>query len=79
MKTYFCDPYSSWQRGSNEYHNGLIRRYLPKRIGFDNLTQEELNDIVEEINSRPRKVLNYNTPREVFENELKVKSVRIQT
>lgn len=66
MDTYFADPYSAWQRGTNEYHNGLIRRYLPKGTDFTTLTQEELDDILEEINDRPRKVLNYNTPKEVF-------------
>ena len=66
MKTYFADPYSSWQRGTNEYHNGLLRRYLPKKTAFTILTQEELDAIVEEINNRPRKVLQYKTPLEVF-------------
>lgn len=71
MQTFFCDPYSAHQRGTNEYHNGLIRRYLPKGTDFTNLTQEELNDIVSEINARPRKCLGYYTPREVFLKELK--------
>jgi IS30 family transposase len=62
IAVYFADPCSSWQRGSNEYHNGLLRRYLPKRTDFSNLTQEELDDIVEEINNRPRKCLDYATP-----------------
>lgn len=66
MATYFADPYSSWQRGTNEFHNGLLRRYLPKGSDFSKIKQEELDDIVEEINSKPRKVLNYNTPNEVF-------------
>ena len=66
MKTYFADPYSSWQRGTNEYHNGLIRRYLPKGTDFSTISQQELDDIVEEINNRPRKCLNYNTPKEIF-------------
>lgn len=70
MKTYFCDPYSSWQRGTNEYHNGLIRRYLPKGTSFDKLTQEELDDIVRELNNRPRKCLDYKTPEESFLEEL---------
>lgn len=70
MKTYFADPYASWQRGTNEYHNGLLRRYLPKRTSFVNLTQEDLDDIVWEINNRPRKVLNFNTPQEVFNSYL---------
>lgn len=66
MITYFADPYSSWQRGTNEYHNGLLRRYLPKGTSFVDLAQEELDNIVWEINNRPRKVLNFNTPQEVF-------------
>lgn len=66
METYFADPYSSWQRGTNEYHNGLIRRYLPKGTDFSTLTQEELDDILWEINNRPRKCLGYKTPLEVF-------------
>jgi len=78
-KVFFADPYSSWQRGSNEYHNGLIRRYLPKGTDFADLTQEELDDIVEEINNRPRKCLDYATPNEVFSEELKAASVRIES
>jgi IS30 family transposase len=76
MDTYFADPYSSWQRGTNEYHNGLIRRYLPKGTSFTNLTQEELDDIVWEINNRPRKVLNFYTAEEIFNLNL---GVRIPT
>ena len=75
MAVYFADPYSSWQRGTNEYHNGLLRRYLPKGTSFAALTQEELDDIVREINNRPRKVLGYQTSQEVFESYL---GVRIQ-
>lgn len=67
MKTFFADPYSSWQRGTNENTNGLLRRYCPKGSSFTDLTQDELDDIVWEINNRPRKCLGYNTPREVFE------------
>lgn len=67
MQVYFADPYSSWQRGTNENTNGLLRRYLPKKTAFTELTQEELDDIVTEINNRPRKVLHYQTPQEVFD------------
>ena len=74
MKTYFADPYSSWQRGTNEYHNGVLRRYLPKGTDFDTIDDEELKDIVEEINNRPRKCLGWSTPREVF---TKLSGVRI--
>ena len=70
MNTYFADPYSSWQRGTNEYHNGLLRRYLPKGTDFTGLTQEELDDILWEINNRPRKCLGFYTPLEVFRKHL---------
>ncbi|MGI0135414.1 MAG: IS30 family transposase [Candidatus Micrarchaeaceae archaeon] len=70
LDVYFADPYSSWQRGCNEYHNGLLRRYLPKQTDFTNLTEAELRDIVEEINDRPRKCLDYATPNEVFYSEI---------
>lgn len=79
LNVYFADPYSSWQRGTGENTNGLLRRYLPKQTDFTTLTQVELDDIVEEINNRPRKCLDYATPNEVFSRELKKQvSVRIQ-
>jgi IS30 family transposase len=70
LPVYFADPYSSWQRGSNEYHNGLIRRYFPKGTDFSKICKDELIDIIYEINNRPRKCLNYYTPKEKFEEEL---------
>lgn len=79
MKTYFADPYSSWQRGSNEYHNGLLRRYFPKGTDFTKVTQEEIDDVVEEINTRPRKCLGYFTPKEVFLSKLNNQEVAIQS
>ncbi|PJA53782.1 IS30 family transposase [Candidatus Roizmanbacteria bacterium CG_4_9_14_0_8_um_filter_34_12] len=66
MKTYFCHPYASYERGTNENTNGLLRRYLPKQTDFTGLTQDELDEIVSEINNRPRKVLKYKTAQEVF-------------
>lgn len=66
IPTYFADPYCSCQRGANENGNGLLRGYLPKRYDITNLTQEELDDIAEELNDRPRKRLNYKTPNEVY-------------
>ena len=64
---YFADPYSAYQRGSNEQVNGLIRRYLPKGTRFKDLTQTKLDAIVLHINNRPRKCLGYRTPNEVFQ------------
>lgn len=77
LQAYFADPYSSWQRGTNENTNGLLRRYLPKRTDFSSLTQNELDSIVAEINSRPRKILGYKTPDEVYLEQLHNASVRI--
>lgn len=70
MLTYFADPYSSWQRGSNENRNGRIRRYLPKGTGFEDLAQEDLDAIVGEINDIPMKLLGYKTPNEVWDEEI---------
>jgi IS30 family transposase len=70
MQTYFADPYSSWQRGTNEYTNGLLRRYFPKRTDFREVSQEAINRVVHRLNSIPRKVLQYKTPSEVFTEQL---------
>ena len=72
IETYFCDPYCSWQRGSNENHNGILRRYIPKRTDLTDLYKGELEAIIEEINQRPRKCLGYETPNEAFQRELKL-------
>ena len=64
--SYFADPYASWQRGSNENTNGLVRQYLPKSRSFDTVTDEELAMIMDRLNHRPRKRLNWKTPHQVF-------------
>ena len=66
---YICDPYRPWQRGANENANGLIRQYLPKGMDLSQLTTEQLQAIEYLLNNRPRRVLGYKTPQEVF-NEL---------
>ena len=70
MATYFADPYSSWQRGSNENRNGMIRRYLPKRTIIEPGMARELQEIVDETDSRPMRALGYRTPAEAFADEL---------
>ncbi len=70
LKIYFADPYSSWQRGTNENTNGRLRRYLPKKTSFKELEQTELDEIVAEINNHPRKCLQYRKPVEAFNQEL---------
>ncbi len=66
MDVYFAHPYSSWERGTNENTNGLLRQYLPKSRDFGSLTDAELARYVWQLNNRPRKCLNYKTPAEVF-------------
>ncbi len=67
VQTYFCHPYSSWERGANENANMLLRGYLPKRKSIINLHQKELDDIAEELNNRPRKRLEYKSPNEAYQ------------
>lgn len=66
IKVYFADPYSSRQRGCNEYHNGLLRQFIPKWTDFKTITYDQLQYRVNLINNRPRKSLNYKTPSQVY-------------
>jgi IS30 family transposase len=65
-KSYFCKPYHSWEKGSIENHNGILRRYFPNKHNWALTTQKELNKVVHKINSTPMKCLGYKTPAEVF-------------
>lgn len=66
IDVYFADPYASWQRGTNENTNGLLREFYPKKFDFATITQNDLDIMVNIINNRPRKCLEYKTPAEVF-------------
>jgi IS30 family transposase len=63
---YFAHPYSSWERGLNEYTNKLIRQYIPKKLSFDNIDQKFINDINLKLNMRPRKNLMYDSPIKIY-------------
>lgn len=65
IPTYFCDPYSSWQKGSVENTNGLIRQYFPKRTDFTHVTDNQIRFVENRLNNRPREILNYRTPNEM--------------
>jgi IS30 family transposase len=64
--TYFAKPYHSWERGLNEHHNGLIRQFMPKKTNFLDVSYNKIQAVQKRINTRPRKILCYQTPIEVF-------------
>lgn len=64
-RVFFNDPYSSWQRGTNENTNGLIRQYFPKGTDFTKVSDQEIQKVEDLLNNRPRKTLGYRTPSEV--------------
>lgn len=66
VQVYFCDPHSPWQRGSNENTNGLLRQYWPKSTNFSQISDAEVRRVARELNERPRKTLDWDTPAEVY-------------
>ncbi len=76
MKVYICDPYSPWQRGSNENTNGLLRQYLPKGTDLSGYCQEQLDAVANQLNGRPRMTLAWRKPIEVYAEHLARLSVQ---
>lgn len=72
VQIFFCDPASPWQRPTNENHNGLLRQYFPKGTDLTVHSADYLAFVADELNDRPRKVLGFRTPREVFYEQLRV-------
>lgn len=80
VKVYFSHPYSSWERGTNENTNGLLRQYFPKKMtDFTKVSAREVRDAQNELNSRPRKCIGFRTPIEVFRKHIRVKNVALVT
>ena len=66
IAVHFAKPYHSWERGTNENRNGIVRKVLPKGRSFGDVTEEEMRRIDYMLNDRPLKCLNWRTPREAF-------------
>lgn len=70
LRVFFAHAYSSWEKGSNERHNGLLREFLPKGESLKPLTYKALHAMTEALNNRPRRILDYHSPNDLFEQEL---------
>jgi len=77
LKCFYAHPYASWERGSNENANGLVRWYFPKKTDFREVSDEEIARVEYALNTRPRKRLGWKTPLEVFSENLRRRNYRI--
>ena len=72
LDIYFAHPYSSWERGSNERHNGLLRRFIPKGMPISTVSESLIRRAMRQCNNLPRKILGYKTPLEAFLEEVRL-------
>lgn len=80
LSVFFCHAYHSWEKGSNENLNGLVRKYLPRGTDLSHINQNDLDDIAFELNNRPRKILGFYTPQETLKFEyIKLRNVAFRT
>ncbi|MGX7015051.1 IS30 family transposase, partial [Vagococcus silagei] len=70
LLVYFTHPYSSWERGTNENHNRMIRRFIPKGTKISTVSESNMRHVQQWMNSLPRKIMGYATPYESFINEI---------
>jgi len=66
VKIYFCDPHSTWQRGTNENTNGLLRQYFPKGTDFNTVPEWVMQEVQDQLNERPRAILEFDNPKQKF-------------
>lgn len=76
MKTYFCDPYASWQKGGVENANGRLRADLPRRLSVKEMKEEDFDEVIDNYNTTPRKCLGWKTPLQVFQENLQLVALR---
>ena len=79
LRVYFCDPYSPWQRGTNENTNGLLRQYFPEGTDLCGHSADELAAVAQALNTRPRKTLGWRTPAEMFDQALRAVQPSVAT
>ena len=77
VQVYFADPYSPWQRGTNENTNGLIRDFFPKGTDFSTISTRELKRVQRLLNERPREVLGWKTPKEAVAQLFKTRALHV--